>query len=58
LLVGPEGGWTDSERQAAAAAGWRTAWLGPQVLRAETAALAAVAVMVNAWLPGIDPTQA
>src|SRR5579863_7074563 len=35
LLVGPEGGWLDSERQAAAAAGWQAVSLGPLVLRAE-----------------------
>lgn len=37
LLVGPEGGWSDEER----AAGLPTVALGPQVLRAETAAMAA-----------------
>lgn len=51
LLTGPEGGWTEAERQDAAAAGWESVSLGPQVLRAETAALAAVAIVVNAWLP-------
>ena len=50
LLVGPEGGWTDAERQAAVEAQWTPVSLGPQVLRAETAALAALAVIVNAWL--------
>lgn len=49
LLVGPEGGWTDAERQAAGAAGWQPVSLGPQVLRAETAAMAALAVLVNVW---------
>ena len=48
--VGPEGGWTDAERQLAAAAGWQPVSLGPQVLRAETAAMAAIAVLVNAWI--------
>ena len=48
LLVGPEGGWTAEERSAAAEAGWLAASLGPRVLRAETAAIAAVAV-VTAW---------
>jgi 16S rRNA (uracil1498-N3)-methyltransferase len=48
LLTGPEGGWTDAERQLAAAAGWLPVSLGPQVLRAETAAMAAIAVLVNA----------
>jgi 16S rRNA U1498 N3-methylase RsmE len=32
-----------------AAAGWEPVSLGPQVLRAETAALAAVAILMNAW---------
>jgi len=50
ILIGPEGGWTDTERQAAGAAGWQPASLGPQILRAETAAAAALAILVNAWL--------
>lgn len=50
LLVGPEGGWTDAERQAAHAAGWQAASLAPQVLRAETAATAAIAIVTNAWM--------
>ncbi|HTS30622.1 MAG TPA: RsmE family RNA methyltransferase [Bryobacteraceae bacterium] len=50
LLAGPEGGWTDSERLSATAAGWRAASLGPLILRAETAAIAAAAIVVNAWL--------
>jgi 16S rRNA (uracil1498-N3)-methyltransferase len=51
LLVGPEGGWTDEERASAARANWQPVSLGPQVLRAETAAAAAVAIVVNAWSP-------
>lgn len=50
LLLGPEGGWTDDERRRAAAAGYRPASLGPLVLRAETAAAAALALAVNAWM--------
>jgi len=50
VLIGPEGGWTDGERQKAIAAGWQAVSLGPWVLRAETAACAALAVVVNAWL--------
>jgi 16S rRNA (uracil1498-N3)-methyltransferase len=49
LLVGPEGGWTDAEREAAGRAGWQPASLGPRVLRAETAAMAAVAVVASAF---------
>ena len=49
ILLGPEGGWTDPEREAAREAGWSAVSLGPQVLRAETAACAALAVVMAAW---------
>ena len=45
LCVGPEGGWSDEERDAARAAGFAVCGLGPRILRAETAALAALAVL-------------
>lgn len=45
LLCGPEGGWDPREREAAATAGCLPVSLGPQILRAETAALAALAVL-------------
>ncbi|NMC20576.1 MAG: 16S rRNA (uracil(1498)-N(3))-methyltransferase [Thermogutta sp.] len=38
--VGPEGGFTPEELQAAASLGWRCVDLGPRVLRVETAAIA------------------
>jgi 16S rRNA (uracil1498-N3)-methyltransferase len=44
LLVGPEGGWPDHERNAARQAGWTSVTLGPQILRTETAGIAALAV--------------
>jgi 16S rRNA (uracil1498-N3)-methyltransferase len=50
LLVGPEGGWTDREREAIAAAGWSAISLGREILRAETAALAGLAIVNAAWL--------
>ena len=50
ILVGPEGGWTDRERSQLAAASWAPVSLGPQILRTETAAIAAVAVLSHAWL--------
>ena len=49
VLIGPEGGWTDAERQLAVAAAWQPVSLGPLVLRAETAACAALAILVNSW---------
>jgi 16S rRNA (uracil1498-N3)-methyltransferase len=45
LLVGPEGGLTEDERIAAERAGYRAGRLGPRILRSETAALAALAVL-------------
>lgn len=49
LMVGPEGGWPDHERAEARAAGWQPVSLGDHILRAETAAIAALAI-VNAAL--------
>lgn len=43
LLVGPEGGWTDAERDASRAAGATPVSFGTRVLRTETAGLALVA---------------
>ena len=51
LLVGPEGGWTDSERALLDASGWQRASLGNLVLRAETAATAALAIAGQSFLP-------
>lgn len=44
LCVGPEGGWQESEAQAAEQAGFRLVNLGSRILRAETAALAAISI--------------
>lgn len=48
LAFGPEGGWKEQELAAFHAAGWKSASLGPTVLRAETAVIAAVAVAISA----------
>jgi 16S rRNA (uracil1498-N3)-methyltransferase len=50
LLIGPEGGWTDPERESFTAAGWTAASLGPSVLRAETAVCAALAIVTQLQL--------
>ncbi len=47
LLVGPEGGLTPEEVQLAESHGWQVVTLGPRILRAETAALAAVTVVME-----------
>jgi 16S rRNA (uracil1498-N3)-methyltransferase len=49
LLIGPEGGWTEEERAQFAPANWRAASLGSTILRSETAAVAALAVISAAW---------
>jgi 16S rRNA (uracil1498-N3)-methyltransferase len=46
LAIGPEGGWTDAELEAFQGAGWISASLGNTILRAETAVIAAVAVVL------------
>jgi len=45
LLVGPEGGFSDAEYEQAEIAGFRGIGFGPRILRTETAAIAAIAVL-------------
>jgi 16S rRNA (uracil1498-N3)-methyltransferase len=49
ILVGPEGGFTDSEAAAAQRAGFLPVRLGPRVLRTETAAAALLAALQARW---------
>ncbi len=44
LAIGPEGGWTAEEMTLFAESRWRAVTLGPRILRAETAAIAALAL--------------
>lgn len=44
-LVGPEGGWTDEEISHARTNGWQIITLGGRILRAETAAITATALL-------------
>ncbi|HTB97150.1 MAG TPA: RsmE family RNA methyltransferase [Terracidiphilus sp.] len=44
LAIGPEGGWAPEEEALFDANGWRAVSLGPRILRAETAAITALAV--------------
>ena len=47
LAFGPEGGWTGPELEALRQAGWVAASLGNNILRAETAAIAALAIVAS-----------
>lgn len=47
IAVGPEGGWAPEEEALFDASCWRAASLGPRILRAETAAIAALAVVAS-----------
>jgi 16S rRNA (uracil1498-N3)-methyltransferase len=49
LMIGPEGGYTKEEEDAAIAAGATALSMGPRILRTETAGLAALAVIAAAW---------
>jgi 16S rRNA (uracil1498-N3)-methyltransferase len=45
LLVGPEGGWAPDEQRLALEQGFLPLTLGPRILRAETAAIAALSIL-------------
>lgn len=45
LAIGPEGGWSDSDQQQFAQAGFQGLRLGPRILRTETAGLATIAAL-------------
>jgi 16S rRNA (uracil1498-N3)-methyltransferase len=47
IAIGPEGGWAPEEEALFDANGWIAASLGPRILRAETAAIAALAVVAS-----------
>ena len=47
IAIGPEGGWAPAEEALFDANGWRAASLGPRILRAETAAIASLAVIAS-----------
>lgn len=49
LFVGPEGGFSDGEYEDAEVAGCMAVTFGPRILRTETAAVAAIAVVQSMW---------
>lgn len=54
ILIGPEAGFSDGEEAAAIDAGFQPVSLGPRVLRTETAAPAALAMIQAIWGDGTD----
>jgi 16S rRNA (uracil1498-N3)-methyltransferase len=51
LLVGPEGGWAESEWALALQKGIRPVTLGPRTLRADAVPVAAISVLQFLWEP-------
>jgi 16S rRNA (uracil1498-N3)-methyltransferase len=47
IAIGPEGGWAPEEQALFDTNGWRAVSLGPRILRAETAAITALAVVAS-----------
>lgn len=51
ILLGPEGGWTEKEKQDIVHHGYQAVSLGRNILRAETAAISCVAIISHFWNP-------
>lgn len=49
IAVGPEGGWSATEETLFLQNGWQPVTLGPRILRAETAAIAALSVVASLY---------
>lgn len=49
VMVGPEGGWSEREVEAATAAGYVTLTLGRRTLRADAVATIAIGVLLHEW---------
>ena len=49
VLIGPEGGWTEQEEHDILDHGYTAVSLGPQTLRAETAAISCLALINHFW---------
>jgi 16S rRNA (uracil1498-N3)-methyltransferase len=47
IAIGPEGGWAPDEESLYDAHGWKAVSLGPRILRAETAAITALAIAAS-----------
>ena len=53
VLIGPEGGFSEADLAVIDAAGFSRIGLGPRVLRADTAAIAACSVVQLLWGDGV-----
>jgi 16S rRNA (uracil1498-N3)-methyltransferase len=49
VLIGPEGGWTEREERDILDHGYTAVSLGPQTLRAETAAISCLVLINHFW---------
>ena len=49
MLVGPEGGWSSAEVDAAVRAGYEPLMLGRRTLRADAVAIIAIGVLQREW---------
>jgi 16S rRNA (uracil1498-N3)-methyltransferase len=49
IAIGPEGGWSPAEETLFVQNGWQPVTLGPRILRAETAAIAALSVVASLY---------
>jgi 16S rRNA (uracil1498-N3)-methyltransferase len=49
IAIGPEGGWAPQEMEQAREAGWQSWTIGARTLRAESAPLAALAILTYNW---------
>ncbi len=49
VLIGPEGGFSETEYEDAEVAGFQAVSLGPRILRTETAAIASIATLQSEW---------
>lgn len=56
LLIGPEGGWSDTELAVAERHGFAAVRFGPRVLRTETAAIAALTAL-QCWAGDLEQTD-
>ncbi|MCS5551989.1 MAG: RsmE family RNA methyltransferase [SAR324 cluster bacterium] len=49
MLIGPEGGFHQDEIKLSLRSGMRPVYLGPRILRSETAAMSAVSILQFLW---------